>query len=355
MSEPATTDRRTGGEDAGGAGAGSPPPGAPSRRSRASAGLVRLRDLALVPAIVVLLVVGALIDPVFLTSGNLTDVLQQQTELSLLVLAEAMILIAGKFDLSLESTVGLAPALALALVIPAASNGLGTELPLAAAVPLCLLVGALVGAVNGLLILKLRLNAFIVTLGMLIVLRGLHIGITEGRNLFDIPASFAYPGSAQWLGVPASIWICAAAFAIGIGVLGYLRAGRALYAIGGNVDAARAAGIRTDRIVWTVLIVGSMLAALAGLLMAGRLGSVAAAQGQGLIFTVFAAAVIGGVSLDGGKGTLFGALCGVLVLGLIQNILTLAGVSAQWIQAVYGAIILLALLLARLTTGKAQD
>jgi ribose/xylose/arabinose/galactoside ABC-type transport system permease subunit len=91
------------------------------------------------------------------------------------------------------------------------------------------------------------------------------------------------------------------------------------------------------------------------MLLVGRLGSVAANLGDGMIFTVFAAAVIGGVSLAGGKGTIFGALCGVLVLGLIQNILLLAGVSAQWNQAIYGAIILLALVLARLTTGKAQD
>jgi simple sugar transport system permease protein/ribose transport system permease protein len=329
------------------------PAGQVSRRSRLR--LARFRDLALVPAILLLVVVGALIDPVFLSQANIVNVLQQQTELSLLVLAEAIILIAGKFDLSLESTIGLAPALALGLVVPAASHGLGTQWPVALAIPLCLLAGALVGAFNGLLILRFRLSAFIVTLGMLIVLRGLQIGLTGGQNLFDIPPSVLYLGNAVWLGVPASIWICAVLFAVGILALGFLRHGRAVYAIGGNVDAARAAGIRTDRVVWIVLIIGGLLAALAGLLMTGRLGSVAAAQGQGMIFTVFAAAVIGGVSLDGGKGTLFGALCGVLVLGLINNILTLAGVSAQWIQAIYGGIILVALILARLTSGKAQD
>ena len=317
--------------------------------------LARFRDLALVPAIMLLVLVGAIIDPVFLSSDNIINVIQQQTELSLLVLAESVILITGRFDLSLESTIGLAPAVALALVIPAASNGLGTELPAALAIPLCLLVGAAIGAFNGLLILRFKLSAFIVTLGMLIVLRGLQIGLTGGQNLFDIPPSVLYLGNAIWWGIPASIWICAALFGAGIFALGFLRHGRATYAIGGNVDAARAAGIRTDRVVWTVLVIGGLLAALAGLLMTGRLGSVAAAQGQGMIFTVFAAAVIGGVSLDGGKGTLFGALCGVVVLGLINNILTLAGVSAQWIQAIYGGIILVALILARLTSGKAQD
>lgn len=317
--------------------------------------IARLRDFALIPAILVLVLVGALIDPVFLSGSNIVNVLQQQTELALVVLAEAIILISGRFDLSLESTVGLAPALAVALIVPAASNGLGTEWPGALAIPLCLLVGALIGAFNGLLILKLQLSAFIVTLGMLIVLRGLQIGITGGQNLFDIPPSFTYLGSTSWLGLPAAIWIAGLAFALGIVVLGFFKGGRALYAIGGNIDAARTAGIRTDRVVWLALLVGSMLAALAGLLMTGRLGSVASAQGSGMIFTVFAAAVIGGVSLDGGKGTLFGALCGVIVLGLISNILTLAGVSAQWIQAIYGAIILIALIIARITTGKAQD
>jgi simple sugar transport system permease protein/ribose transport system permease protein len=329
------------------------PPGPASPRSRLR--LARFRDLALVPAILLLVVVGAIIDPVFLSTANIVNVMQQQTELSLLVLAEAMILIAGKFDLSLESTIGLAPALALGLVIPTASHGLGTDWPTVLAIPLCLLTGAAIGAFNGLLILRFKLSAFIVTLGMLIVLRGLQIGLTGGQNLFDIPPSVLYLGNAVWFGVPASIWICAVLFAAGIFALGFLRHGRAVYAIGGNVDAARAAGIRTDRVVWIVLIVGGLLASLAGLLMTGRLGSVAAAQGQGMIFTVFAAAVIGGISLDGGKGTLFGALCGVIVLGLINNILTLAGVSAQWIQAIYGGIILLALILARLTSGKAQD
>lgn len=314
-----------------------------------------MRDLALVPAIVVLILVGALIDPVFLSSANIVNVLQQQTELSLLVLAEAIILIGGRFDLSLESTVGLAPALAVALVIPAASNGLGTGWATWLAIPICLLVGVLIGAFNGMLILRFGLSAFIVTLGMLIVLRGLQIGITGGQNLFELPTSVLYLGNAVWLGLPASIWICAVLFAAGITLLGWFRSGRAVYAIGGNADAAKAAGIRADRVIFVVFMVGGLLAALAGLMMTGRLGSVAAAQGQGMIFTVFAAAVIGGVSMEGGKGTLFGALCGVIVLGLINNILTLAGVSAQWIQAIYGLIILIALMLARLTTGKAQD
>ena len=107
-------------------------------------------------------------------------------------------------------------------------------------------------------------------------------------------------------------------------VLGWTSFGRSLYAIGGNVDAAKAAGIRTDRVLWIVIVTGSVLAALAGLLLSGRLASVASAQGNGYIFTVFAAAVIGGISLNGGKGTMFGAFTGILLLFMIQNVLTLA-------------------------------
>ena len=155
--------------------------------------------------------------------------------------------------------------------------------------------------------------------------------------------------------MPASIWVCLLAFAVAIVVLGFTRPGRALYAIGGNVDAARAAGIRTDRVLWLTLVVASTLAALGGLLLSGRLASGAAAQGNGDIFTVFAAAVIGGVSLNGGKGSMFGAFTGVLLLFMIQNVLTLAGVPAQWISALNGAIILVALAVSRITSGRAQE
>ena len=170
------------------------PAGPASPRSRLR--LARFRDLALVPAILLLVLVGAIIDPVFLSQANIINVMQQQIELSLLVLAESIILIAGKFDLSLESTIGLAPALSLGLVIPTASHGLGTDWPTALAIPLCLLIGAVIGAFNGLLILRFKLSAIIVTLGMLIVLRGLQIGLTGGQNLFDIPPSVLYLGNA---------------------------------------------------------------------------------------------------------------------------------------------------------------
>jgi simple sugar transport system permease protein len=332
------------------------PPVAPTPRSgqaRGAIAVAKLRDLALIPAIVVICVIGQLVNPVFLRWDNLVNVLQTMSEIALLVLAQTIVLVVGKMDLSLESTFGLAPGIAAYLTI-AGGQGLGL-LPGSLAIPVTLLVGVLIGAVNAMLIVRFGLNGFIVTLGMLIVLRGLLTGISGGQTFFDLPASMMYLGSAVWFGVPASIWICLLLFAAGVVVLGFTSLGRSLYAIGGNVDAAKAAGIRTDRVLAGALVVASLLAALGGLLLSGRLASVAAAQGNGAIFTVFAAAVIGGVSLNGGRGTVFGAFTGILLLYLIQNVLTLAGVPAQWIGALNGAIILIALVLSRITGGRKQE
>ncbi|OWV00943.1 ATPase [Micromonospora wenchangensis] len=333
--------------------ASAPPPTRPSSRHLAVA---RLRDLALVPAIVAVAIVGWIISPVFLSTDNVLNVLQSMSEIAILVLAQTIVLITGKMDLSLESTFGLAPGIAAWLVVdPELTRGLGLGLlPDAWAVPVVLLVGALVGAFNGLLIVRFGLNGFIVTLGMLIILRGLLTGISGGQTFFALPGSMTYLGSTSWLGVPASIWVSLLLFAAGIVVLGHTRTGRALYAIGGNADAARAAGIRTDRVLWVALVVASVLAALAGLLISGRLAAVPAAQGDGAIFQVFAAAVIGGVSLNGGRGSVFGAFTGVLLLFMIINVLTLAGVPAQWTNFLNGAVILVALVVSRITGGKAQ-
>ncbi|MCG5212598.1 ABC transporter permease [Streptosporangium sp. KLBMP 9127] len=330
-----------------------PPGGGGLRAGRIP--IARLRDFALIPAVIVIAIVGQIVNPIFLQGDNLINILQTMSEISLLVLAQTVILVTGKMDLSLESTFGLAPGIAAWLTVAVGSGaGLGL-LSGGWSIPITLAVGALIGAVNALFIVRFGLNGFIVTLGMLIVLRGLLTGISGGQTFFNLPESMLYLGSTLWFGVPVSIFLCLALFIVGIVILGFTRFGRALYAIGGNLDAARAAGIRTDRVLWIALISASLLAALGGLLLSGRLASVAAAQGDGAIFTVFAAAVIGGVSLNGGKGTMFGAFTGILLLYMIQNVLTLAGVPAQWIEALNGAIILIALVLSRLTGGKAQE
>lgn len=316
-----------------------------------------LRDFSLIPAIAVLLLIGFIVSPDFLTTTNMVNVLQQSTELSVVVLAEAMILIVGRMDLSLESTIGVAPVIALWVVLPTSGarfNGLGLG-PGWLAIPICLLAGAAIGAFNGFLMLKLKLSGFIVTLAMLITLRGLITVIDGGQSIITLPSSFMYLGRTDWLGMPASVWVCGLLFAVGIAALGWFRPGRALYAIGGNPAAAKAAGIRVDRTIWVVLIIGSALAAFGGILYAGRLGSVAASQGNGMIFEVFAATVIGGVSMNGGRGSLFGALTGVVTLQLIENVLSYGNVAGDRIKFFDGVVILIALVVSRYTSGEAQD
>lgn len=318
--------------------------------------LAVLRELVLIPVIAISMVIGAFMNPAFLTAENLLNIMQQSSELSILVIAQALILICGKFDLSLESTVGFAPMLAAWLmVVDVSIGGSGFGLNGWAGILAVFLIAGAIGFVNSMLIVKLKLNAFIATLAVLILLRGATVGITNGQTLFDLPAQFLYLGSARWAGIPVSIWIAGMLF-LGFGIMmRYHRFGRALYAIGGNPEAARVAGIPVERVTIIVFVVAGLLAGLAGILLTGRIASVVASQGQNMIFYVFAAAVIGGISLNGGQGSLLGALTGVLFLGILQNILTLSQVAAFWIDAAYGAIILAALIVARLSGDAPRD
>jgi simple sugar transport system permease protein len=328
-------------------------PAAPSSSNNSQfsfARSLRFRDLVLIPVIIVVMIIGSFVSPAFLMPENLMNILQQSSELSILVIAQSLILICGKFDLSLESTVGLTPMVAAWLIITDTSiGGSGVGIGAYGGIAVVFALGLLIGLINGLLVVKLKLNAFITTLAMLILLRGTTLGITNGQTLFDLPDAFLYLGTAKWFGIPVSIWIAGILFAIAALFMRYHRIGRAIYAIGGNAEAARVAGIPVDRITLGVYVVGSLLAALAGLMLTGRIASVVSSQGQNMIFYVFAAAVIGGISLNGGQGRIVGALTGVILLGLLQNVLTLSQVAAFWIDACYGAIILIALIITRLT------
>lgn len=307
-----------------------------------------IRELALLPVIVLLVIIGAFVNPAFLTTANFINVAQESAALGAVVVAETLILLTGKFDLSLQSTYGLAPMVGAWLIVSTEGQGLGTNLNPFVGIAIVLLVGLVVGAFNGLMVIKLGFNAFIFTLAMLILLHGIQVGIVNGRTIYFLPAEFTYLGSQYLLGIPVSVWITGAIFLLSALFLRYHRVGRAIYAIGGNTEAARAAGIHVDRIRIGVFIIASLLAALAGLMTAGEVVAVTASQGDNLIFSVFAAAVIGGISLDGGRGRMVGALTGVILLALVQNILILSQIQTFWIDAANGLVILIALGLARL-------
>jgi simple sugar transport system permease protein len=313
-----------------------------------------LREVALLPVLVVLIVVGAVVSPAFLTVSNFAGIGEQSSALGVVVVGESLILMIGGMDLSLEGTYGLAPMVAAWLIVPVAAYGDGTDWSPYLGILVLLAVGAAIGLLNGLLIVKGRLNGFIVTLGMTIVLAGLQNGIVKAQTLFNLPGPFAYLGSASIGQVPVSLIVAVVIFVVTGLFLRYHRTGRAIYAVGGNPAAARAAGIKIDRIKIGVYVTGSILAAIGGLMEAGRVSAVTGQQGyqEGIIFNVFAAAVIGGVSLKGGRGNMIGAASGVILLGIVQDILDLANVSNYWIEAIDGAVILFALVLARVVGGE---
>ena len=306
-------------------------------------------NLLLFPAILVTFIIGALVSPTFLTPANIVqNIGSSSAPLALLSLGVMLIMLTANFDLSLQSTIGFAPMVAALLMTPASLGGTGLELNPYLGLVLALVIGAAISAFNGFLVVKIGLNGFMVTLAMLIVVSGLTLGFSNGQTLSPLPKPFTYLGNEQWAGIPVSVWMVGFLALILGGFLRFHRAGRAIYAIGGNLNAARASGIRVDAIRVGVYVVGGALAALAGVVTSGITSAVTASQGNNTIFSAFAAVVIGGVSLNGGKGTVLGVLMGVLLLGSITNVLTLAQVSSFWIDACYGVVILLALLVGRI-------
>ena len=335
-------------------GGAAPPAGGPVGSWIRGMNVSVLREVALLPVLVLLIVVGTLVSPAFFTVSNFAGIGQQSSALGVVVVGESLILLIGGMDLSLEATFGLAPMVAAWLIVPVAAYGAGTDLSPFLGILVLLAVGGAIGLVNGLLIVKGRLNGFIVTLGMTIVLAGLQNGIVKAQSLFNLPPAFSYLGAASIGQLPVSLIVAVIIFILTGLFLRYHRTGRAIYAVGGNPAAARAAGIKIERVKLGVYVMGSVLAAVGGLMEAGRVSAVTGQQGygEGIIFSVFAAAVIGGVSLKGGRGNMVGAASGVILLGIVSDILDLAQVSNYWIEAIDGAVILFALVLARIVGGE---
>ena len=291
----------------------------------------------------------------FLTSTNISNILSAAAVLGILVVGQTFVLISGNFDLSSESTLGLAALFGIWLIVPALSPhwGGGVLLNPFLAIAIILLMGAALGYLIGMLITVGKMNNFIVTLAMLLILRGLMLAFTEGNATsgLNYPAADVF----YWLGhavafeipgiikVPVAVVATAIVFALGHVVLNYRRFGRELYAIGGNRQAAIASGIDADKRIRQVYMISGALSALGGWMLAGRVASIQVNLGEGYIFTVMAAAVIGGISLQGGRGTMLGALGGVLLLSTIDRGLNLMRVSVFWIKVIQGLIIMVAM------------
>ena len=290
------------------------------------------------------------VEPRLLSVRIFINVLEHSSILGILVIGMIFCLLAGRFDLSSESTLGFTALVGAWMVSTNPFFGSGWQLPPALVIVLMLGMGAGVGCLNSFFIIKLRVNAFIVTLAMLLALRGFTYVFTNANTMYDLPPSFTALGGYSIGGLlPVSVILFLSLFVVSQFVLSYTSFGRDLYAIGGNREAAFAAGIRVDRRTLTAFILSGMLGALAAWVLAGRLQAVTINLGQGMVFEVFAAAVIGGVSLAGGKGTMMGPLGGVLLLGVITTGLSVMPISSFWVDAVRGVLILAAVVLWRVT------
>lgn len=324
---------------------------APSRLSEFGSAFVA-NGFTMYPVLLLLIILGALVAPRFLTFINVINILEQVSVLGLTTIGLTFVLLIGRLDLSLEGIVGFAPMLAAVMLVPAAAGGFGIELPSWLGLFIALGAAGLIGAFNGFLVVKVGLNPFISTLGLLVLLRGGILIISNGRSIYSPGEALTWLGSAQLFGIPMSVFVfLAVALVVGL-VFQYHRYGRALYAIGGNEEAARAAGINVDRMIWSAFFFAALLAGLAGILLTGRLDSAVTTQGQGIIFSAFAAAVIGGVSLGGGRGTIVGVVSGVLLIGVINNLLTLAQVPSFYVQASTGAVIIVAAILTTVASRR---
>lgn len=305
-------------------------------------GLVQARGAIVVLAAVVL-VAGATF-PDFLHVGNLQDIVTAATFLGLVAIGQAFVIIMGGFDLSVGSMVSVGTVLA-AYAIPYGW---------VAALLLPAVVGTLVGLLDGLLIARVRMAPFIVTLSALLALKGAAVALAGESMVIDHAGFFGRIANGQILGINNLILILLAAFAIAALVLNRTSFGAAVFAIGGNEEAARMLGIRVERVKIMTYCLSGGLSGLTGALLAAHLSSGLSAAGNGYELQSIAAAVIGGVLLTGGVGTMTGVLAGVLLLGLINNIINQIGsLSAAYQGLAGGVFLLLAVIIqSELTRGR---
>lgn len=305
-----------------------------------------LNNLIWILLLAVILFFSTLTDN-FLTLGNFRNILFHASVLGMLVIGQAFTLVTGNFDLSMESTLGLCALIGAWLIVPAGAPTYGSGLMFHPflAILVMLALGLTIGWVNGTLITRLKMNNFIVTLAMLIALRGAMLIVTEGQTVFGTPRLFNWIGAGKIGVIPAPAAVVVLAYVIVHVVLQYTPFGRELYATGSNRDAALASGVDPEKRIRQVYLISGFLAAFAGWMLAGRLTNVISNLGEGMIFEVFAAAVIGGISLQGGRGTMLGAFGGVLLLSTINSGLNLMQVSPFWIETIRGLIILFAMLI----------
>jgi rhamnose transport system permease protein len=321
------------------AGVGGPDAGSGAQARRLTDVVFRVRELGIVGALALLIAVTAIMEPRFLNADSLRNLALNAAIFAILAAGQTLVLITRNVDLSVSSVLALSAFMAGTLLSDHPS------LPIPIIFLLGMGLGAAAGALNGWLVTFGRVPALVVTLGTLYALRGLAFLWTDGRqvNAETLPDRFLNIGTGSILGVPTLALIALVVVLIVGQYLRDFRSGRELYAIGSSPEAARLAGVRTDRRVWSAFVMAGALAGLGGVLFTARFGTVDATAGSGYEFTVIAAAVVGGVTINGGVGTVYGAAIGAVLLGTITSSLIVLKVDAFWQQAAIGTLLIAAI------------
>jgi ribose transport system permease protein len=267
--------------------------------------------------------------PHFLTAINLSSVVRQTAVINIIALGMTLVIITGGIDLSVGSMLAISGLFG--------SMAIKAGQPLLIAIAIGIGSGMLCGLLNGLMITRLRISPFIVTLGTLEAYRGLALVISKGLPVHEIPESFSYLGDGNLLGVPFSLWVLALCAVVMHFILENTKLGRYSFAIGSNQSAAYYAGVPIKFHLTSVYVIAGALAGLAGMVEASRLMTGQPTAGQGYELQAIAAVVIGGGSLQGGEGSVMGTLIGAFIIGLLSN-----GINPYWQQVTIGVVIIAA-------------
>jgi rhamnose transport system permease protein len=313
--------------------------------------LARFREVGISLIILILAAAVSLRAPSFLTISNFENILLNISILVIVSLAQTMVLLTKGIDLSVSSVIGLT-AMMVSFVV-----SLYPQFPPLAAVILGMALGSVLGTFNGLIIAFGKVPPIIATLGTLSVYRGLVFLYSGGTwiNAFEMPASFKVLAKGTPLGLPNMVIIAIVVAVLVYFFLNHTRTGRDIYAVGSNPDATQLAGIRKQRIIFLVYVLAGIASGLAGVLWASRFESAQTNTALGFELQTVAASIVGGVSISGGIGTVPGVMLGALLLGIIQNSLTLIRISPFWQQAVQGLLILIAVVTDNLILRRMQQ
>jgi ribose transport system permease protein len=295
-------------------------------------------------ALVIEIILFSQLSPYFFTAENLLNVSLQVSITAIIAAGMTFVILTAGIDLSVGSLVALAGILATSVI--------KIDLPIYLSLSLGILAGILFGVFSGFIagvfVTKFKITPFIVTLALMTIWRGTSFVYTEGRPIWELPEAFGYLGGGRIIGVPVPTLIMVIVFIVSHILLTKTRYGRYIYAVGGNLEAARLAGIKTNKILISAYIISGVLSAVAGVLLASRINSGQPNAGLMYELDVIAAVVVGGTSLFGGRGTIIGTFLGAMLIAVLRNGLNLLNVGSYVQQVIVGVVILLAVLLDQL-------